>query len=91
MPEIGELLDQEARQIRPSPDEGLERVFQRARRRRGNRQVAAGIVGMAVFLGMAAWLWGALGQDDRPVTPASPAPTERETGSVVLVQLNQLV
>jgi hypothetical protein len=81
MPEIGELLDQEARQIRPSPDEGLERVFQRARHRRGNRRVAAGFVGMAVFLGMAASLWAALGQDDRPVAPASRTPTERETAA----------
>lgn len=76
MPDIGKLLDREARQIRPSPDEALEQIMRRARNRRRNRRVAAGIVGMALSLGVAGGLWAALEHDDQTVTPAA-SPTER--------------
>jgi len=57
------------------PDEAFERMLRRRDRKRRNQRIAAGVVGIAVFLA-AVWIVTTGGPFDRS-QPADPAPDER--------------
>ena len=68
----------------PPPDLQLERVLRRRDRKRRNQRIAAGVVGIAVFVA-AVWIVTSGGWFVRTETPAVPGPTETgptETGPV---------
>lgn len=60
----------------PSPDLDLERILRRRDRKRRNQRVAAGVVGLAVFVAVVLIL-GTVGLSDRTRGPAG----DRESGS----------
>jgi hypothetical protein len=72
-----ELLEQAVRRFEPEP--GLtERIYRRRDRKRRNQRIAAGVVGIAVFVA-AVWIVTAAGSFDRTTTPAD-KPTEKPAG-----------
>jgi Tol biopolymer transport system component len=74
---LKELLDREARRVDEAPD-ALGSVLRRRDRKRRNQRIAAGVVGIAVFVG-AVWIVTSVGSFDRTQTPAVPGGAE--TGS----------
>ena len=62
------------------PEPSFERLIRRRDRKRRNQRIAAGVVGIAVFVA-AIWIVTSGGAFDRTETPAVPGPTE--TGPTV--------
>ena len=58
----------------PPPDQQLERILRRRDRKRRNQRIAAGVVGIAVFVA-AVWIVTSGGPFDRAQTPAASGPT----------------
>jgi hypothetical protein len=58
----------------PPPDLQLERILRRRDRKRRNQRIAAGVVGIAIFVA-AVWIVTSGGPFDRAQTPATPGPT----------------
>jgi Tol biopolymer transport system component len=56
------------------PPEGFERMLRRRDRKRRNQRIAAGVVGIAVFV-VAVWIVTSGGVTDRTLTPVAPATT----------------
>ena len=75
MPSISELLERESTTVDLEPGD-FERLVRRRDRKRRNRRVSAGVVGIAVFVA-AIWIVTSGGVFDRSQTPAVPGP---ETG-----------
>lgn len=73
MSDLKELLDREARLVDAAP-EALESVLRRRDRKRRTKRIAAGVVGIAVFVA-AVWIVTAGGPFDRTRMPAVPGPT----------------
>ena len=72
------VLERESRRF-PQPDGAFERLVRRRDRKRRNQRIAAGVVGIAVFV---ASIWVVTtGPFDTSPTPAAPGPTE--TGPTV--------
>lgn len=72
-----ELLDRAelaARRV-ALPEDRFEELLRRRDRRRRNKRIAAGVVGIAVFVA-AAWIVTTGGPFDRTQTPVAPGPTE---------------
>ena len=67
-PSSNETLERIARRI-PIPEPAYERMLRRRDRKRRNQRIAAGVVGMAVFVA-AVWIVTAAGSFDRTTTPA---------------------
>jgi Tol biopolymer transport system component len=76
-PSSNETLERIARRI-PIPEPAYERMLRRRDRKRRNQRIAAGVVGMAVFVA-AVWIVTAAGSFDRTTTPAD-KPTEKPAG-----------
>jgi hypothetical protein len=94
MSDLKELLDREARRVDEAPD-ALGSVLRRRDRKRGNQRIAAGVVGIGVFVA-AVWIVSgvaSLDRGDTTVVPAGsgttgpaetgPALTTRPTGDYV--------
>ena len=88
MNDLKELLDREARRVSAEPD-ALDTVLGLRDRRRRNQRIAAGVVGIAVFVA-AIWIVTTGGPFDRARTPASggdapliPVPGAPEVDSVL--------
>ncbi len=84
-PSSNETLERIARRI-PIPEPAYERMLHRRDRKRRNQRVAAGVVGIAVFVA-AIWVVTSVGSFDRTQTPAVPGPAETgpaETGPAAL-------
>jgi hypothetical protein len=75
MPELRSLLARADRAVSrmPLPSDGLERLQRRRDRKRRNQRIAAGVVGLAVFV--AAIVLVASSPFERTGTPAVPGPT----------------
>ena len=77
------MIDQEsverAAERFKAPDGALERLIRRRDRKRRNQRIAAGVVGIVVFVA-AVWIVTSVGSLDRSETPAVPGPAE--TGPV---------
>jgi hypothetical protein len=73
MSDLKELLDREARLVDADP-EALESVLRRRDRKRRNQRIAAGVVGMAVFV-VVVLVVGTLGFSERTQGPAGGAET----------------
>jgi hypothetical protein len=84
MNDLKELLDREAHRVDAKPD-ALETVLSLRDRKRRNRRIAAGVVGIAVFVA-AVWIVTSVGSFDRTQTPAVPGPTETGTQPDVVEQ-----
>jgi hypothetical protein len=76
MADIRTLLERGYANATPPPD-GFERMLRRRDRRRRNQRIAAGVVGIAVFVA-AVWIVTNGLSFDRARTPAAPGP--KETG-----------
>jgi hypothetical protein len=74
MSQLKELLDQEAYRIEADQD-ALESTLRRRDHKRRNQRIAAGVVGIAVFVA-AIWIVTSVGSLDRSETPAVPGPAE---------------
>ena len=68
MSDLKELLDREARRVDEAPD-ALGSVLRRRDRKRRNQRIAAGVVGIAAFVG-AVWIVTSGGPSERTQTPA---------------------
>jgi hypothetical protein len=73
MSDLKELLDREARLVEAAP-EALESVLHRRDRKRRNQRIAAGFVGIAVFVA-AVWMVTDGGWLDRSEVPADQTPS----------------
>lgn len=81
MNDLKELLDREARRVDEAPD-ALESVLRRRDRKRRNQRIAAGVVGIGIFVA-AIWIVTSVGSFDRTQTPAATGPADSsptETG-----------
>ena len=78
-PSSNETLERIARRI-PILEPAYERMIRRRDRKRRNQRIAAGVVGIAVFVA-AVWVVTSVGSFDRTQTPAVPGPTQ--TGPTV--------
>jgi hypothetical protein len=78
-PSSNETLERIARRI-PIREPAYERMIRRRDRKRRNQRIAAGVVGIAVFVA-AVWVVTSVGSFDRTQTPAVPGPTQ--TGPTV--------
>jgi hypothetical protein len=74
MNDLKELLDREARRVDAKP-EALETVLSLRDRKRRNKRIAAGVVGVAFFVA-AVWIVTTGGPFDRTKTPVAPGGTE---------------
>jgi hypothetical protein len=76
-------LERIARRV-PVPEAAYERMLHRRDRKRRNQRIAAGLVGIAVFVA-AVWIVTSVGSFDQSQTPAVPGPDTgpTETGSTV--------
>ena len=84
MSDLKALLERADRAVSgvPLPPEGLDGLQRRRDRKRRNQRIAAGVVGIAVFVA-AVWIVTSVGSFDRTQTPAVPGPEETgpaETG-----------
>ncbi|MET1012106.1 MAG: hypothetical protein ABWY83_06970 [Actinomycetota bacterium] len=70
MSDLKELLDREARLVDAAP-EALESVLRRRDRKRRTKRIAAGVVGIAVFVA-GVWIVTAGGPPDRSENPPTP-------------------
>jgi hypothetical protein len=70
MPSISELLERESTTVDLEPGD-FERLVRRRDRKRRNRRISAGVVGIAVFVA-AVWIVTSVGSIDRTQTPAVP-------------------
>jgi len=68
------VLEREAQQFELRPD-AFERLLRRRNRKRRNQRIAAGLVGIAVFVA-AIWIVTSGGAFDRTETPVAPGGTE---------------
>jgi Tol biopolymer transport system component len=77
MSDLKALLDRADRAVAhvPLPADGLEGLQRRRDRKRRNQRIAAGVVGIAVFVA-AVWIVTSVGSSDRTQTPAVPGGTE---------------
>jgi hypothetical protein len=88
MPNLSDLLERESRTVDLEPN-GFERLIRRRDRKRRNQRIAAGVVGIAVFVA-AIWSVTSEGWFDRSEGPAHPIkppiqePTESDKGFVGL-------
>jgi hypothetical protein len=73
MPSISELLERESTTVDLEPGDS-ERLIRRRDRKRRNQRIAAGVVGIAVFVA-AVWVVTSGGVFDRTETPAVPGQT----------------
>ena len=73
MSDLKELLDREARLVDEAPD-ALGSVLRRRDRKSRNQRIAAGVVGIAVFVA-AIWIVTAGATTDRSLTPTTSGPT----------------
>ncbi|MGA9159329.1 MAG: hypothetical protein WB297_00495 [Actinomycetota bacterium] len=82
MSDLKALLERADRAVSdvPLPADGLEGLQRRRDRKRRNQRIAAGVVGIAVFVA-AVWIVTSVGSLDRSETPAVPGPSE--TGPAV--------
>jgi hypothetical protein len=83
MTDLRTILERGVGGATPPPD-GFERILRRRDRKRRNQRIAAGVVGIAVFVA-AVWVVISVGSFDRTQTPAVPGPAETgpaETGPV---------
>lgn len=73
MPDLTSLLERADRAASrvPLPADGFERLRVRRDRKQRNQRIAAGVVGIAVFLA-AVWIVTSVGSFDRTQTPARP-------------------
>jgi hypothetical protein len=78
MNDLKELLDREARLVDEAPD-ALESVLRRRDRKRRNQRIAAGVVGIGIFVA-AVWIVTSVASLDRSET--SVVPGEHVTGPV---------
>ena len=76
MSDLKELLDREARRVDEAPD-ALGSVLRRRDRKRRTQRIAAGVVGIAVFVA-AIWIVTSGAWFDRTETPAVTGPTDIE-------------
>jgi hypothetical protein len=74
MADVRTLLERGYADATPQPD-GFERMLRRRDRKRRNQRIAAGVVGIAVFVA-AIWVVTSVGSLDRSETPAVPGPAE---------------
>ena len=84
MSEIRTLLERKQTELH-TPAGSFERLVQRRDRKRRNQRIAAGVVGIAVFVA-AVWIVTTVGSFDRTQTPAVPGGSETgptETGPSV--------
>jgi hypothetical protein len=79
MSDLKSVLERGLRGFEPS-DDAFERTLRRRDRKRRNQRIAAGVVGIAVFVA-AVWVVTSVGSFDRTQTPAVPGPTQ--TGPTV--------
>jgi hypothetical protein len=84
MDSLKERLDREVEGL-PISSEALAKTIARARRRSRNRRIAAGVVGIGVFVA-AVWIVTSVGSFDRTQKPAVPGPTETGTQPDVVEQ-----
>jgi hypothetical protein len=80
MSDLKELLDREARRVDEAPG-ALESVLRRRDRKRRNQRIAAGVVGIAVFVA-AVWIVTnglSLDRSEKPVAPAGEVTGPAET------------
>ena len=70
MSDLRAILERGVGGATPPPD-GFERMLRRRDRKRRNQRIAAGVVGIAVFVG-AVWIVTSAGSLDRSQTPAVP-------------------
>jgi Tol biopolymer transport system component len=77
MPDLKTLLERADRAVSevPLPADGLEGLQRCRDRERRNQRIAAGVVGIAVFVA-AVWIVTSVGSFDRTQTPAVPGPAE---------------
>jgi Tol biopolymer transport system component len=83
MTDYRNVLERDLARVGPAPF-GFDAVARRRDRKRRNQRVAAGVVGIAVFVA-AVWIVTSLGSLDRSQTPAVPRPAQTgpaETGPV---------
>jgi hypothetical protein len=76
MPSLSDLLEREGRTVDLEPD-SFERLIRRRDRKRRNQRIAAGVVGIAVFVA-AVWFVtsaGPTGRTRTPVVPGGAGPT----------------
>jgi Tol biopolymer transport system component len=81
MNDLRTILERGVGGATPPPD-GFERMLRRRDRKRRNQRIAAGVVGVAVFVA-AVWIVTSVGSFDRTQTPAVPGGAEtgpKETG-----------
>jgi hypothetical protein len=79
-----EIVQRAVERLEP-PEPSFERLIRRRDRKRRNQRIAAGMVGIAVFVA-AVWIVTSVGSFDRSQTPAVPGPAETgpaETGPSV--------
>jgi Tol biopolymer transport system component len=74
MSDVRTILERGVGGATPPPD-GYERMLRRRDRKRRNQRIAAGVVGIAVFVA-AIWIVTSVGSVDRTQTPAVPGATE---------------
>jgi hypothetical protein len=84
MSDVRTILERGVGGATPPPD-GYERMLRRRDRKRRNQRIAAGVVGIAVFVA-AVWIVTSVGSFDRTQTPAVPGPTETGTQPDVVEQ-----
>jgi hypothetical protein len=73
MPNISDLLERESRTVNLEP-QSFERLIRRRDRKRRNQRIAAGVVGVAVFVA-AVWVVTSVGSLDRTQAPAGEGTT----------------
>lgn len=84
MPSLNELLEREGATVDLESGD-FERLIRRRDRKRRNRRIAAGVVGMAFFVALV-WVMAAGGAFDRtqtPVVPGGAGTGQTETGPAV--------
>jgi Tol biopolymer transport system component len=74
MSDLWTILERGVGGTTPPPD-GFERMLRRRDRQRRNQRIAAGVVGIAVFV-TAVWIVTSVGSSDRTQTPADPGGAE---------------
>ncbi|HJS26174.1 MAG TPA: transglutaminaseTgpA domain-containing protein [Actinomycetota bacterium] len=79
------LLERESRRF-TQPDGAFERLVERRDRRRRNQRIAAGVVGIAVFVAAVSIVWG-VGSPGRTETPAGPGGAGTDPFTSIQTQL----
>ena len=84
MPDLHDLLERRARNLRPAPmPAAFDRAMRRAERRHRNRRIGAALLALVVFAGAGTGLWIAF-QPGSPRQPPAAVPTPGQVATVPL-------